>query len=294
VAVSIHGEVILLDCGEGVQRQLARAGIRLGRITKAIITHMHGDHILGLLGLLQTFSMLEREKPFHIYGPRGINSFVSWNLRLLKLNLTYEVEVKNMREGIFIEEPKYTISALRGRHTAPSYAILIREKDRPGVFDPKKAQSLDIPKGELWKKLQLGEAVVVGGRVIRPEEVLGQKRRGRAIGYSGDTRPFDWLSEFFKGVDVLVFDSTYSDRLRDVAVRNYHSTAGEAGEVAMKAGAGMLILTHFSQRYEDAEELVRDAMKYHSNVVAASDFMVIQVPYPERGVPIAVRRLGTV
>jgi ribonuclease Z len=275
------GEVLLFDAGEGVQRSFSKAKLGFNRKMKVFITHLHGDHCVGLLGLLQTMSMVRRDKPLRVYGPRGLVGFVKNNLRSLKFGLTFPLYISNVREGVVVEEKEYIVKACRGEHHITNYAYTVEEKDRPGVFHPEAAKKLGIPKGRLWSKLQNGEDVKIGGKTVHPNQVLGPNRPGRKIAISGDTRPSSKLKRFISRADTAVLDSTYFDDHEDKAKENLHMTAREAAELASEAGVKQLILTHFSSRYDNLEPYLSQASEIHPNLLAASDFMVIEVPYPD-------------
>ncbi len=279
IAIMRGNELLLFDAGEGTQRQMVKSGLGFNRKTKIFITHFHGDHIVGLLGILQTMSMLNRDKSLDIYGPKGIIGFLRHNIRYLKFGLTFEINVNEVKEGIVAKEKDYVVKACLAEHSIRTYSYLLEEFDRPGVFYPEKALKLGIPKGILWSKLQNGESIKLKDKIITPDEVLGPRRPGRKIGISGDTRPNTKLTKFFSNSDVIIFDSTYGDEYSDKAKENLHSTSVEAAQLAKDAGANLLILTHFSARYEDVNNLVSQALKIHPNVIAASDQLVIDVPY---------------
>jgi len=279
IAIMRGNELLLFDAGEGTQRQMVKAGLGFNRKTKIFITHFHGDHILGLLGILQTMSMLNRDRSLDIYGPRGIIGFLKHNIRYLKFGLTFQINVNEVKEGIVVNEKDYCVKACLAEHSVRTYSYLLEEHDRPGVFYPEKALKLGIPKGILWSKLQNGESIKLGDKIVTPDQVLGPRRPGRKIGISGDTRPNAKLSMFFSKADVIIFDSTYGDEYSDKAKENMHSTCVEAAQLAKDSGANLLILTHFSARYEDVSNLVSQALKIHPNVIAASDQLVIDVPY---------------
>lgn len=281
IAIKRGAEILLFDAGECVQRAMMNAGLGLNRPMKIFITHLHGDHCVGLLGLLQTMSMMHRNEPLTIYGPRGLQSFIKSNSRALHFDLTFTLDVKTVRQSVVVDEPEYTIYACRAEHNLLTYAYVLEEKPRPGVFYPEAAKRLGIPEGRLWSILQRGEAINLHGRLITPDQVTGPKRRGRKIGYSGDTRPSKKLIEFFRGCDLLIFDSTYADRHADKAKENQHSTAREAAIIAKEAGVKTLVLTHFSARYDDVTELVKEASEVYGNVIAAEDLMELEVKYPE-------------
>lgn len=280
VAILRGSELLLFDAGEGAQRALVAANLGLNRKTKIFITHLHGDHCVGLLGLLQTMSMIGRSRVLHVYGPRGTIGFVQQNRALLHFDLTFPLHVHQVKAGVLVEEPEYVVKAVPAEHNVLTYAYCLEEKERPGVFYPERARELGVPESKLWSQLQHGRAVNIGGNVILPSQVLGPRRAGRKIGISGDTRPSPRLAGFFHGCDILVFDSTYGEAHADKAVENMHSTAREAATVAKQAGVRTLVLTHFSARYEDVSRLVAEAATIHPDVKAAEDLMQLEVPYP--------------
>ncbi|MCX8189248.1 MAG: ribonuclease Z [Nitrososphaeria archaeon] len=281
IAVLRKDEVILLDCGEGTQRQMTIAKIGFCRKMKILITHLHGDHVGGLPGLLQTMSMLKRKRVLQIYGPKGIVGFIKNFLKYLKVELGYEIEINEVKEGLIIREREYEIYAKRTVHSMRGYSFLIKELPRPGRFHVEKAKELGIPEGPLWHALQEGKKVTVKGRIIEPQMVLGPPRPGRIIGFSGDTMPYKSLSSFFKNADLLVFEATYSEKDMEKARENMHSTSVDAAKIASEANVKMLALVHLSARYNDSTAIRLEALKYHGNVIVPEDLDVIEVPYPD-------------
>jgi ribonuclease Z len=280
VVIYFENELLFFDAGEGAQRAAIVAGVGLNKDCSIFITHMHGDHSVGLLGLIQTMALNRRQKPLRIFGPKGISDFVISNQRILGFGLTFDVHLKTTRQGVVYDsiKPGFRVLASRSKHSRISYAYVFEEKPRPGRFDVKKAISLGIPEGPLWGKLQRGESVrSEKNRMVRPSQVLGKPRPGKKIGISGDTRPSDSLAKFFKGCDVVIFDSTYSDEHSSLAKENMHSTSREAAWVAKRAGAKALFLTHFSARYRSVSQLVRQAREVFPNTFAASDQMLYKV-----------------
>ena len=280
-AIVRGGEVMLFDVGEGAQRNFLKSGIGTNRRMKVFITHMHSDHCVGLLGLLQTMSLQNRNMPIQLYGPEQINDFIHNNMKLLNFGFTFPIKINTVSEGIVVEESDYVIKAKLANHSIKSYSYCMEERERPGVFYPEKAKTLGIPEGNLWHKLQQGEDIEFNDKIIKSEEVTGPKRNGRKIGISGDTRPDDNLIEFFHDCDLLIFDSTYTDEHKEKAKDNMHSTAREAATLAVKSNVRKIILSHFSARYEDINLLAKEAMEIHSNVVAAEDLLTIEVPYDQ-------------
>ena len=274
-------EALIFDAGEGMQRNFLNSNIGFRRKMSIFITHMHSDHVVGLLGLLQTMALFKRKEEVRIYAPKELLAFIIINQKLLNFSLPYPIRFQEVREGIVVKARDYKVSACKAEHGIEAYSYCFEEFPRPGVFYPEKALALGIPEGHLWHKLQHGESIEIDGKVIRPEQVTGSKRKGRKIGISGDTRPSSNLIEFFKGCDVLVFDSTYAEEHATNALENMHSTASEAALLAYKADVKLLVLTHFSARYDDTSILVNEAKRIYHNVIAAEDLMSIDVPYPD-------------
>lgn len=281
IAIQREGEVILMDCGEGVQRQVMSAGIGLNRPTTILITHLHGDHVTGLLGLLQTMGMAQRSRPLTVIGPSALSEWLEVTSRLLNIGLTFELRFVKARTGTVFRTQDFEVKAAHADHSVESFAYLVSERPRPGTFYPQKARRLGIPEGKLWSRLQKGRKIQLEGKTIEPSQVVGPRRPGRSVGYSGDTRPSPRLARFFSGCDLLIFDSTYVERDKDKAVERKHSTAGEAALLAKKAKVKRLVLTHFSARYQNSAGLVKEARAIFPNAIAANDGMKVKVDYPD-------------
>jgi len=281
IAIQRKDELILFDCGEGVQRQMIQANVGFHKKTKIFVTHMHGDHVLGLPGLLQTMSLLERERRLDVYGPVGIKAFIEAVKQTVQFVLTFPVNVFEIEdEGAVCREKEYEIHAKWVDHVIPSLAYALVEKPRPGRFFPEKAKRLGIEEGPLWAKLQHGESVrLTDKRVVKSEDVTGPLRPGRKIVYTGDTKLTGSLVEFAENADLLIHDATFDDELVDRALKDGHSTPSQAAETAKKANAKWLILTHISARYTDASVLVEKARKIFPKVDVAEDFMKIDLPF---------------
>jgi ribonuclease Z len=277
ICLVLDREILMFDAGEGAQIAFQKSKLGWNKKIKIFVTHLHGDHCVGILGLLQTMSLQNRTESVDIYGPTGIEEFIAANLKILNFGLTFPVRIIRIKEGLVFEDSTYSIHVCEAEHSIPAYSYLFTEKDKPGKFYPQKAKELGIPEGKLWHELQNDIEVKIGDKTIKPSDIMGEKRKGRKIGISGDTRPTQKLEEFFKDCDYMTFDSTYSDTLRDKAKENYHSTAKEAAELAKRARVSNLILTHFSARYEDVEELVNEAKTSHDSVIAAKDLLEINI-----------------
>lgn len=277
ICLERDGEILMFDAGEGSQISYLKSGLGWNKKMKIMITHLHGDHCIGILGLLQTMTLQKRTESMEIYGPDGIEDFIATNIRVLNFGLSFPVMITSIKEGTIVDEKSYTIKACEANHSVLCYSYLFQEKDKPGRFFPDKARELGVDEGELWRKLQLGEDVVVDGKTIRSIDVLGEKRPGKKIGISGDTRPTKKLEDFFKNCDYLSFDSTFSHKLQDKAIETHHSTAKEAAQLAKNANVSNLILTHFSARYNDESVLLEEAKIIHDNVTAARDLLEIEI-----------------
>ena len=283
VLLKRDGEQLMFDCGEAVQRQMLMAKGGFHKKMKIFITHMHGDHVLGLPGLLQTMALLDRETKLDLYGPSGLKDFVNCISETVQFVLTFPIEIHEVtKTGIVCDGKDYTVNAVPSDHVIQSLAYAYVEKPRPGRFYPKKAQALGIREGPLWSKLQQGHEVKLpNGTTVKPEDIMGSQRSGRKIVYTGDTRPFKRLADFAANADMLIHDSTLGNDLAEKAKEDGHSTPSQAAGTAKKARVKQLVLTHISARYEDPNVLLKQAREIFKNTVVAEDFMIIEVPLLE-------------
>jgi ribonuclease Z len=282
IAVRRKNELLLFDCGEGTQRQMIQAGVGFHRKAKIFVTHMHGDHVLGLPGLLQTMSLMGRKKKLEIYGPQGIEAFVKATNQTVRFSLIFSVEVSEVESGLVCEEKEYTVVAAQSNHIDNSLAYALVEKPRPGRFNTEKAKKLGIPEGPLWSKLQCGSSVTFSnGKKVEPEMVLGAPRPGRKIVYSGDTGQSENLVKLAEKADLLIHEATFDDEMTERAKEDGHSTPSLAAETAKKAGVKRLILTHISARYKDTNLLLQQAKKTFANTEVAEDFLRLELPLSE-------------
>jgi ribonuclease Z len=275
IALKYEGEVILWDCGEGTQRQLIRTKTSYMKISKIFITHFHGDHFLGLPGLIQTLSFSDRRDPLHIYGPKGIGDLVRAALSLGVYDLNFKIYTHEINNGFVVEEEKYYIKCFKVRHSIPTYGLLFEEK-KGREFLVEKAKALGLKPGPAYSKLQRGEEVTVDGRVIKPEEVLGEKKKGIKIVYSSDTRPCRSVIENAEDA-LLIHDGTFDGEKKENARETEHSTCVEAAEVAKEGKALALYLTHISPRYKTDELLEKQAQQVFENSKVARDLLKIQL-----------------
>jgi len=243
---------------------------------------MHGDHILGLPGLLQTFSLLDRKTPVEVYGPSRLGEYIHCLRDTIGLNTTYDLKIFKVEDNVYYDFGAYRILCRRVQHGGESYGYRFEEKDRPGLFYPDKAIALGIPKGPLWKKLQLGESIKLNdGRIIKPSDVLGPPRRGFKLAYTGDTVPCRAIEELAEGVDILIHEATFTEDLADKAMAERHSTAAQAAYIALRSSVKLLVLTHISARYVTSDILLDEARRIHPNVVVAEDGLTIEISRTE-------------
>lgn len=275
------GERILIDCGEGTQRQLLRS-VGLSRIDLILITHLHGDHYLGLPGLLKTLSLQGREEPLTLFGPEGLYDVLRDAERLIG-RPRFPFYAEEARPGVVLETSDYRLKAASTEHSLPGLAWCLEEKSRPGVFHPEKASALGLIPGPDFGRLQRGMPVTtIDGCTISPEEVMDGSRPGRKVVVTGDTRPSTNVVELADSATVLVHESTFSSDEHDRAVESGHSTAREAAQVAKAAGVRLLVLTHLSSRHNwrDLRDEARDVFPH---TLLPKDLDVLVVPFPEKG-----------
>ena len=275
ICLEKEGEILMFDAGESAQISYMKSGLGWNKKMKLFVTHLHGDHCVGILGLLQTMSMQNRTEPLEIFGPKGIDEFLAANIKILNFGLPFSILITIVNEGTIYENNKFLIHATKANHSITAFSYLFEEKDKPGRFNVEKAKELGIPEGELWNKLQNGEDITNNEKIIKPEQVLGKKRPGKKIGISGDTMPTKELEEFFRECDYLVFDSTFLDEEKQKAQDTCHSTAKQAAELGKNANVKNLILTHFSARYKDEIGHKTEAEQIHNSVITAKDLLEV-------------------
>jgi ribonuclease Z len=270
---------VLIDCGEGTQRQLIRS-VGLPDLTEVFLTHHHTDHWLGLPGMLKSFDLRDRTAPLTIFGPPGTKSLLDTVQRTIFGRLKYRLRVVDLEPDAIVEFDGYEIHALRVRHRGEAYGYALIEEDRPGRFDAELAAKLGVTPGPDFGRLQRGETV----SGVAPEQVVGETRRGRKLVFSGDTSPCDMVRVAADGADVLVHEATFTSEERDRALETGHTTACQAAELAAEAGVALLALTHVSTRYFGGE--IRDeARATFPRTEVPRDFDLIDVPFPEKGPP---------
>lgn len=283
VALKKDGEIVLLDCGEGTQIQMQKMNLSLVKIKNILLSHLHGDHVAGLPGLLMSMGLLNKNNSLTIIGPLGTAKFIHCLKETVKLGIIYPIKIIELSEDEEeVNLSRFKVTAVKASHKdILAYSYIIKEEDRPGKFHPEKATLLGIPEGELWGKLQAGQKIILNDAIYTPQQVLGPPRKGLKIVYSGDTRPNTNLQKLSAYADILIHESTFNDEHSDKAHDYGHSTATEAAQVALNAAVKKLILFHISPRYGETEGMLRAAKKIFQNTVAAKDLLRVIVPYQE-------------
>jgi len=283
------GERLLFDCAEGTQRQLQRSAVGLPEIEEIFLTHLHADHVLGLPGMLKTFALRGREQPgLTVHGPRGARDLFG-KLKPFLGRLPYPLTVVELAPGDVLERGEYRIEAFAVEHGVAAVGYALVEHERPGRFDVAAADALGVPAGPERGMLQAGEPVTLAdGRVVTPDTVLGPARPGRKLAITGDTAPSPNVVQVAYRADLLVHEATFGAEAADRARETMHSTAMEAAQVAKLAEVRMLALTHVSPRYAGSE-LRREAQAFFADTVVPRDFDVVEIPFPERGLPRLVK-----
>ncbi|MGE7759347.1 ribonuclease Z [Peribacillus sp. NPDC097895] len=276
-----RGTVWLFDCGEATQHQILKTAVKPRKIEKIFITHLHGDHIFGLPGLLSSRSFQGGVDKLTVYGPKGIDAYINTSLQVSGTHLKYPLEIIEIEEGIVFEDEQFTVTAMSLDHGIYSVGYRIVEKERPGSLLVDRLLSEGVKPGPLFKALKNGQNVCLDdGRVLNGKDYLGAPQKGRIITILGDTRVCSNALILAESADYLVHEATFSAAEAEMASAYYHSTTVQAAETALKAGAKHLILTHISSRYtvEDSERLKEESKAIFANTIMAEDLMAIRVP----------------
>ncbi|GGE54182.1 ribonuclease Z [Priestia taiwanensis] len=284
-AIALHlleerGTTWLFDCGEATQHQVLHTNVRLRKVEKIFISHLHGDHIFGLPGLLGSRSFQGGEDELTVYGPKGLKDFIEVSLRVSNTHIKYPLHIVEIEEGVIFEDDHIRVEVRKLEHGIPSYGYRLVERDVPGALLVDKLQALGIKPGPLYKKIKDGEVVeLVDGSIINGKDFIGPPQQGKIIAILGDTRICSNNYVLAEGADVLVHEATFAAEEEANAYEFYHSTTAGAANVAKKAGVGQLILTHVSSRYQGADcaMLVQEAQDIFPNTVLAEDFTRIVV-----------------
>jgi len=274
------GQVFLFDCGENTQMQMLKVGMKRSKIDYIFITHLDGDHYFGLPGLISTMHIQRRERDLTIVGPVGIKEYLDFQIKFSGLELTYDIHYVELEEGFeggtVIDEDEFTVESKPMIHNKFCLGYRLQEKDKPGKVDADKAKGMGISQDEEFKALKAGDNVTLDdGTVVKSDDIVGPNRTGKSLAYITDTRPCANAVELASDSDILVYEATFGNKLKDKAEETRHSTADEAAKVAKAARAKLLVLTHFSARYTNEFLLYKEAKEVFDNTWIANELRAI-------------------
>ena len=278
-----RGEVWLFDCGEATQHQIQRTDLRLSQITRIFVSHLHGDHVFGLMGLLASSGLAGAAQAIELYGPRGLDDFVRGVARHTGTFVTDSLKINAVEAGTIYEDAEYAVECRPLRHRLSAFGYRVTERDRAGHFDPERAAALGVPAGPLYGRLKRGETITLpDGRTVGGPDLCGPTIRGRSIAYCTDTVYCRNAVALAAGSDLLIHEATFADEDAHLARQSTHSTASDAARVAAEAGAHRLVLTHVSPRYApgnaiELPRLLAQARAIFPGTILAEDFMSLDV-----------------
>jgi len=275
----------LFDVGEGTQHRLLETGLRLNKLERIFVTHLHGDHLYGLPGLLSSRSYFEGAGPLQLFGPKGIRAYLDCVFHTSGSHLEYEIEIHEIESGRIYDDGTVSVDAAELEHRIPCFGYRIAEASRPGRLDLEKLAELGVPPGPLYAKLKSGADITLpGGETIRSSDVVGPPVPGRVVTILGDTRPCDNAIVLARDADLLVHEATFAAGMEEKAAKYGHSTIVQAAENASRAGAKRLAVTHFSSRFDSEEvaEMVESGRGIFPEIVAAADYLELEVKRPPR------------
>ncbi|WP_407429315.1 ribonuclease Z [Treponema sp.] len=277
------GDLFLFDCGEGTQVSLKRLNLKWKKIDAIFISHTHADHVTGLPGILMLSAQVDRTEPLYIYGPPKVKEYVETSRQVLDMYINYPIIIKEITAPCVVHEGKdFYIRAFPLSHTKTCVGYTLEELDRPGEFNPEKAESLGIPRGPLWGKLQKGEEVISEtGKIVRPEDVMGQKRSGRKFSFVTDTQYLPSIAKEVQGSDLLICEGMFADDCADQAKEKKHMTARQAATIARDSASSRMAMIHYSPRYTDREldVLLKQAQEVYPKAELTRDRMIFDIPY---------------
>ncbi|MCL1904773.1 MAG: ribonuclease Z [Methanomassiliicoccaceae archaeon] len=273
VAVRSNKDIILFDCGEGSQRQLMISPFSFMRIKAVFVSHLHGDHFLGLPGLLQTMNMSSRKDDILLVGPKGFEKAMRCMMKACGGEVSYRIDIVEAKAGDKFVFKEFVVNVFKVSHNVPALGFAFEENERPGKFDRAKATSLGLRPGPDFTRLQKGETV----DGVEPRDVIGPVRKGRRIVYTGDTERCSGIVKAAKGADVLIHEATYSRTDAELAKEHKHSTAYDAATTAKEADVSVLVITHMSNRYDDLSLLEEECREVFPNTVLATDLLLFTV-----------------
>ncbi len=276
----LHDHLFLIDCGEGTQFQLRKYGVRFSRIQHIFISHLHGDHVYGLPGLLTSYQLMGRVDPLFVYGPAELEGFITDVLSYTTNGITYPLHfysISNFNGELIFEDKYCKVRSLPLVHRMASTGYLFEEKFPRKKLNIEKLKELNIP-AVLWKSIEDGEDLQLpDGSCKTNSEFILEQGTGRRYAYCSDTRYNEQLVPFVKGVDLLYHETTFQEDLKDLAHEHYHSTAKQAATIAKKAEVGSLLAGHYSSRYEQLDQLEKECKEVFKNTIMGLEGMRIPI-----------------
>jgi len=279
-----RAEIWLFDCGEGTQHQVLRSDLKISQLRRIFITHLHGDHIFGLMGLLASCGMAGNAQAIDIYGPEGLEAYLQACTKYSQTHFSYPIKVHTIKPGLIYEDQEFNVSCQLLKHRIPAHGYRIVEKDKPGKFNLEKAKALGIPPGPIYSKLKRGETVALpDGRKIHGKQLCGPTEIGRKMAYCTDTVFCENAIALAENVDMLIHEATFAHQDAQMAFERLHSTSTMAAQVALAAQVKLLVMTHFSPRYGPAnalslDDLLTEAKAIFPNTKLAYDFFSHEIP----------------
>ncbi|OHC85313.1 MAG: ribonuclease Z [Sphingobacteriia bacterium RIFOXYC2_FULL_35_18] len=260
--VTINDQLLLIDCGEGTQMQLSRYKIRRGKLNHIFISHLHGDHYFGLIGLISSMALLNREQPLHLFAPPGLEEIISLQLKVASTTLPYELVFLPLNdEEVILDTPKFSVEAFHTQHRIPCWGFLIKEKKHPRKLDKEKAINFDIP-AAFYPSLKMGyDYTAKDGSVVYNEQVTIPNSPAKSYAYCADTIYDERLINIAKDVTMIYHEATYLNGMEERAAARFHSTTSQAATIAMNANAGGLLLGHFSSKFEELHDYLKEALE---------------------------------
>jgi ribonuclease Z len=279
-----RAEIWLFDCGEGTQHQLQRTPLKISQISRIFITHLHGDHLFGLMGLLATCGLAGQGQEIHLYGPDGLEEYVRTCARLSRTTLSETLSIRTLEGGLLYGDDSFKVTCQPLKHRIPAFGFRVTESDRPGTFDVEKAKALGVPPGPLFGRLKNGESLeLADGSVVHGRDLNGATIEGRSIVYCTDTMYCESAVSLAERADVLIHEATFAEQDEHLAVQSMHSTTTMAARVASEARVRGLLLTHFSPRYTKESRITPDDLLAQSRAIfprtdMARDLMAFDIP----------------
>ncbi|MGY6530802.1 MAG: ribonuclease Z [Cyanobacterium sp.] len=279
-----RGEIWLFDCGEGTQHQILRSDLKTSQLKKIFVTHMHGDHIFGLMGLLASCGLGAHAENVEVYGPPGLDAYLKACMKYSQTYFPYGVHFKTVAPGVIYEDDEYIVSTEMLKHRVTAFGYRVREKDKAGKFDVEKAKKMGIPSGPIYGKLKNGETITLeDGRTVNGTQLCGPTEIGRKFVYCTDTVFCESAIALSEDADVLIHEATFAHQDAQMAFERMHSTTTMAAQVALAAQVKKLIMTHFSPRYAPGNalqlnDLLKEAQAIFPDTILAHDFLSYDIP----------------